>query len=131
MIQGMKYADNTASVQKYTAGEKVPMYFNIRAPHDGYANVSIVSTVSNSILAANLSAWDQYALTSEPMKDSWTNFTVTMPTDLGSKCATAGDCVLQMHWNAESVNQTYQSCVDFTMEGSAKKETRHARELVV
>ncbi|CAK3911754.1 Hypothetical predicted protein [Lecanosticta acicola] len=127
--KGMKYTDNTAQVQTYKAGEKVPLYFNIRAPHDGYANVSIIDTTSNAILAANLSAWDRYALTEVPIKTTWTNFTVTMPTDLGSKCASAGTCAIQMHWNAQSINQTYQSCIDFTMAGSSKgRRKRHARE---
>ncbi|USW55650.1 Putative cellulose/chitin-binding protein [Septoria linicola] len=118
--KGMKFEDNTDRVQSYTAGEEVPLYFNIRAPHSGYANVSIVETASNSIIAANLSSWDEYALTSEPMKTSWTNFTVTIPDDLGSKCSTAGDCVLQMHWNAPPpVDQTYQSCIDLTVGGGS------------
>lgn len=129
--KGMRFADNTDNVQKYTAGEEVPLYFQIVAPHSGYANVSVVNTASNSILASNLTHWDEYAMTSTPMKAAWQNFTVKMPTDLGSQCATAGDCVLQMHWNAPSVDQTYQSCIDFTMAGSASKHRRHAREFAL
>lgn len=68
----MKFEDNTDSVQTYTAGQQVPLYFNIRAPHSGYANVSIIDTTSNSMIAANLSAWDEYALTSIPAKTEWT-----------------------------------------------------------
>lgn len=71
-FQGMKFEDNTDSVQTYTAGQQVPLYFNIRAPHSGYANVSIIDTTSNSMIAANLSAWDEYALTSIPAKTEWT-----------------------------------------------------------
>lgn len=71
-LQGMKFEDNTDSVQTYTAGQQVPLYFNIRAPHSGYANVSIIDTTSNSMIAANLSAWDEYALTSIPAKTEWT-----------------------------------------------------------
>lgn len=68
----MKFTDNADSVQSYTAGEEVPLYFHIQAPHSGYANVSIVDTASHSIVAANLSAWDEYAMTLETMKTSWT-----------------------------------------------------------
>jgi hypothetical protein len=92
----MKFDDNTAQVQTYTAGQDVPLYFDIHAPHDGYANVSVVDTATNTIIAENLKQWDQYALTSVTVPASEQNFTVTMPTTLGSKCAVAGDCVLQM-----------------------------------
>ena len=43
---------------------------------------------------------------------------MTIPEDLGSKCSSAGDCVLQWYWFAESIDQTYESCVDFTVGGS-------------
>lgn len=92
----MKYDDNTAQVQTYTSGQEVDMYFAIRAPHDGYANVSVVDTSTNTIIAADLKKWDEYALTSTPVPASEQNFTVTMPTTLGSQCAEAGKCVLQM-----------------------------------
>lgn len=142
IFQGMKFEDNTDSVQTYTAGQQVPLYFNIRAPHSGYANVSIIDTTSNSMIAANLSAWDEYALTSIPAKTEWTvcflftflliyflhlltylfflqNFTITIPSDIGTQCSTAGKCAIQMHWNAPPpVDQTYQSCIDFTVGAS-------------
>lgn len=75
----MKFEDNTDSVQTYTAGQQVPLYFNIRAPHSGYANVSIIDTTSNSMIAANLSAWDEYALTSIPAKTEWTVCFLLLP----------------------------------------------------
>lgn len=129
--KGMKFEDNTDSVQTYTAGEEVPLYFNIHAPHSGYANVSIIDTTSNSMLAANLSAWDEYALTSVPAKTEWTNFTITIPSDIGTQCSTAGNCVIQMHWNAPPpVDQTYQSCIDFTVGGAASsKEEKKKRSV--
>ncbi|KAG9118735.1 hypothetical protein FRC07_006615 [Ceratobasidium sp. 392] len=46
------------------------------------------------------------------------NFNITLPTDLGNKCATAGDCVIQWFWDARSIDQTYESCIDFTISGS-------------
>lgn len=147
----MKYDDNTENIHSFAPGEDIPMYFQIVAPHTGYANVSVVDTASNSILAANLTSWDEYASTSVPMKDEWQNFTVTMPTTLSGKCATAGECVIQMHWNAPppgtrssrperkgdhmltvastcQVDQTYQSCIDFTLsDGSKNSKRSHAR----
>jgi len=126
--KGLKYADNTANVQKYTAGETVPLHFSIVAPHTGTANVSIISlaTDNGEILAANLAKWDVYASNSVPIVASQEQFSIKMPTDLGSKCAKGGDCAIQMHWNAADINQTYQSCIDFTMPAAASK--RHVRD---
>ena len=126
--KGLKFADNSANIQKYTAGESVPLYFQIVAPHTGTANVSIISLAADDgeVIAANLAQWDTYASTAVPTVQGQENFTVTMPTNLGSQCATAGSCAIQMHWNAATVNQTYQSCIDFTMPAGASK--RHARD---
>ena len=119
--KGMKYADNKANVHRYSPGQVIPMDFEIRAPHDGYANVSIVRTVDNRVIYPNLKKWSQYALTSIPMKESWEKFSVKMPTTLGSQCARPGHCVIQMYWNAPSIDQTYESCIDFTMSGGSAK----------
>lgn len=62
----MKFDDNADNVQTYTAGQEVDLNFAIRAPHSGYANVSIVDTATNSIIASDLKKWDEYALTSRP-----------------------------------------------------------------
>lgn len=95
MVQGMKYPDNVSQVQSYTPSQKVDMYFAIRAPHNGYANVSVVDTETNTVLAT-LKTWDEYALTSRPTVASEMNFTITMPETLEGKCAVGGECVLQM-----------------------------------
>ncbi|KAK5114421.1 hypothetical protein LTR85_010244 [Meristemomyces frigidus] len=128
--KGMKYADNKDNVHKYTAGETVKMNFDIRAPHTGYANISIVKTSNNKIIAANLKKWDVYASNAVPTVASQENFSVKMPTTLGSKCATAGDCVIQMYWNAPSVDQTYESCIDFTMAGTSKRDALGEEEQI-
>lgn len=98
------------------------------APHTGVANVSIVKTSTNKIIAANLKKWDVYASNSVPTVASQENFSIKMPTTLGSKCATAGDCVIQMHWNAADIDQTYQSCIDFTMAASSKRDVGGVEE---
>jgi hypothetical protein len=136
--KGMKYVDNTANVQHYTPGQSVPLKFDIVAPHSGYANVSIISLAGNDgKVLATLKSWKQYALTSVPMKASWESFSVKMPTSLGSQCAQPGHCAIQMFWNAPSIDQTYESCIDITLGGSSAKrdidgaEARaHARDFV-
>jgi hypothetical protein len=135
--QGMRYIDNADNVYSYKPGQTVPMNFNIAAPHDGYANVSIISLRTNTVIAPNLKKWSQYALTSIPMKESWEEFSIKMPTTLGSQCAKAGQCAIQMYWNAPPpIDQTYESCVDFTLSGYATRdadalemeERSHARD---
>jgi hypothetical protein len=116
--KGMKFEDNTANVQSYTAGEKVPITFNVAAPHTGVANMSIIDTKTNAIIGSPLITFDDYASTATGVTDADKNFDITIPSDLGSKCATAGDCVLQFWWDARSVDQTYESCIDFTVGGS-------------
>ena len=126
--KGMKYADNKANVQQYTAGQTVPLNFDIVAPHDGYANVSIIGLNDDNVLAT-LKSWKQYALTSIPIKPGWEKFSVTMPTSLGSQCAQPGHCAIQMYWNAPSIDQTYESCIDITVGGSTGKRYAESVEL--
>ncbi len=133
--KGLKYADNTAHVQHYKPGQNVALDFEIVAPHDGYANVSIISTAGDGhIIAANLKKWSKYALTSTTIPESEEKFSIKMPTSLGSQCAKPGACATQMFWNAPSIDQTYESCIDFTLSGSSSKrevgmeERAHARD---
>ncbi|KAK3704897.1 hypothetical protein LTR37_013588 [Vermiconidia calcicola] len=101
--KGMKYADNKENVQRYQPGQTVPMKFHIQAPHDGYANISIISTKEDKIIYPNLKKWSQYALTSTPMKDSWQSFSVKMPTTLGSQCSKPGACAIQIKRDVEGL----------------------------
>ncbi|KAJ6137437.1 hypothetical protein N7471_003923 [Penicillium samsonianum] len=118
LCKGYKFADNKDNVQSYKAGEKVDFTVDIRAPHTGVANVSVVDTSSNKVIGTPLISWDVYASTATGVKSDETSFSVTIPDDLGSQCVTAGDCVLQWYWFAESIDQTYESCIDFTLGGS-------------
>lgn len=115
--KGMKLEDG-GNVESFTAGQTVPITFNVAAPHTGTANMSIVDTATNSIIGSPLITFDDYASTATGVTDAEKNFDITIPSDLGSKCATAGDCVLQFWWDARSVDQTYESCIDFTVGGS-------------
>jgi hypothetical protein len=117
--KGYKFEDNAAAnIQSWTTGQKVDFRFDVRAPHTGYANVSIVETATNKILGDMLVVYDNFADNARPTSANDTAFSFTVPGGLESTCAKAGACVVQHFWNAESVNQTYESCVDFTIGGS-------------
>ncbi|TPR11114.1 Fungal specific transcription factor domain family protein [Aspergillus niger] len=114
LCKGYKYADNKDNVYSYTAGETVDFTVDIRAPHTGTANVSVVDTASNTVIGSPLIYWSVYASTSTGVTKNETSFSVTIPDDLGDKCTEGGACVLQWWWNAASIDQTYESCIDFT-----------------
>ena len=120
-----QFADNQANVQTYTLGQTIPMVVEIRAPHtyvylslascplanlypSGNANVSIVDTTSNTVIGDALISWDVYASTATGVTADQTNFDITIPEDLGGKCTTAGDCVIQWFWDAPEIDQTYE-----------------------
>ncbi|KAF2279440.1 uncharacterized protein EI97DRAFT_349608, partial [Westerdykella ornata] len=118
LCKGFQFADNAANVQTFSAGQTVPITVDIRAPHTGTANVSIVKTSSNSIIGSPLISFDSYASNSAPIPENQKNFDITIPSDLGSQCANPGDCVIQWYWDARSIDQTYEACIDFTVSGS-------------
>ncbi|KAJ5937662.1 hypothetical protein N7454_004004 [Penicillium verhagenii] len=117
LCKGFKYADNNVTYS-YTAGETVDFEVAIHAPHTGVANVSVVDTSSNTVIGNPLISWSVYASVSTGVAANNTQFSVTIPDDLGDQCTTGGSCVLQWYWYAESIDQTYESCVDFTVDGS-------------
>jgi hypothetical protein len=117
--KGVPFED-AGEIFDYTPGQVIPMKIEIRAPHDGVANVSIVKTSTDTIIGSPLKSFDKYALTSVPLSANpeWTSFDITMP-DVSAECATAGDCVIQWFWDAPSIDQTYESCIDFKMGGGS------------
>jgi hypothetical protein len=117
LCKGFKAADNTANVQEYTVGQEVDIEVDIRAPHTGVANVSVVSTSSGSVIGSALKSWDDYASNSATIPEDQKKFSVKIP-DVGSECSKAGDCVLQWFWDATGINQTYESCIDIVVGGS-------------
>ncbi|MCJ1370776.1 hypothetical protein MMC20_001989 [Loxospora ochrophaea] len=124
LCKGMQYADSPTATA-FTAGQVVPITVDIIAPHSGVANVSVVNTKTNSVVGAPLISWDVYASNSAPIPANQTSFSVTIPDDLNG-CTEAGTCVLQWYWYAESVNQTYEACVDFTTGGSSAANSSSA-----
>ncbi|KAK0723328.1 hypothetical protein B0T26DRAFT_641460 [Lasiosphaeria miniovina] len=122
LCKGFQFADNTAQVQKYKAGDVVDLEVFIRIPHKGYANVSVVDTTTNTVIGPPLIAWaDNYAATNRPPADQ-TKFSIKVP-DLGAKCTTPGVCVIQWYWLGQG--QTYESCIDFTTPAPAPVEHEH------
>jgi len=98
LCKGLQYADNTANVQKWTAGQVVPVKVWVRIPHEGIANVSVVDTKSNAIVGDMLKVWSKGYAPGRSEKDvplDQKEFSVTVPAGLEEKCATAGDCVSQ------------------------------------
>lgn len=122
LCKGMQFADNEDNVQSYTTGETVAMTYEIRAPHTGYANVSIVDTATNTVIGDTLQSWSVFASNAGGDTSNQTSFSITIP-DLSGKCTTAGECVIQHYWNSESAGQTYESCVDFTVGGSSSSSS--------
>lgn len=122
LCKGFKYADNNVTYS-YTAGETVDFEVAIHAPHTGVANVSVVDTSTNTVIGSPLISWSVYASVSTGVAANNTAFSVTIPDDLGDQCTTGGDCVLQWYWYAESIDQTYESCVDFTVDGSGSSSS--------
>ncbi|KAJ5627674.1 hypothetical protein N7490_009902 [Penicillium lividum] len=122
LCKGFKYADNNVTYS-YTAGQTVDFDVTIHAPHTGIANVSVVDTASNTVIGSPLISWSVYASVSTGVAANNTQFSVTIPDDLGDQCTTGGACVLQWYWYAESIDQTYESCVDFTVDGSGSDST--------
>ncbi|EFQ31339.1 hypothetical protein CGRA01v4_10650 [Colletotrichum graminicola] len=118
LCKGYKFADNAANVQSFSPGEKIDFKVEIRAPHTGVANVSVVDTAKNSIIGSPLISFTNYASTKTGVAANNTAFSVTLPESLPATCATAGNCVLQWWWDSREAGQTYMSCVDFTSAGS-------------
>ncbi|THH05940.1 hypothetical protein EW145_g4426 [Phellinidium pouzarii] len=112
--KGTQLADNTANVHAFTQGQTIPITVFIQAPHTGVANVSVIDLKSNTVIGEPLISWTDYASTSHTIPANNTQFSVTLPTNLGSTCSTAGNCALQWWWDARPIDQTYMSCIDFT-----------------
>ncbi|KAF2226305.1 hypothetical protein BDZ85DRAFT_173532, partial [Elsinoe ampelina] len=120
LCKGLKYEDNTDKVQRYTAGQVVPMTFNVAAPHTGSANVSVVRTSDNTVIGQPLKSWSNFAPNAGGAAPDQGSFSITIP-DTGSECASPGACVLQHWWDADkpNISQTYESCIDVVIGGGS------------
>ncbi|KAL7626777.1 hypothetical protein AAE478_003551 [Parahypoxylon ruwenzoriense] len=120
LCRGLQYGDNAANVQAYAPGQTVNIKVSLTIPHAGSANVSVVETKTNAVLSEPLIEWpqgyaDERQFYSRQTPANQTNFNVTIPEDLGGKCAEAGACVIQWWWYGTGAKQTYESCIDFTV----------------
>jgi len=115
LCKGYQFSDNAANVQTFTPGQTVPIIAHIHAPHTGTANVSIVSTRSNTVIGQALKSFPVYASNQVGVPDSQKKFDIVIPSDIGNQCVIPGDCVIQWFWDARSIDETYESCIDFTV----------------
>lgn len=98
LCKGLQFADNVDNVQTFQPGQVVNMLASIPIPHEGPMNVSVVNTKTNTAIGAPLISFASYADESlAELPTNNTNFNVTIPTTLGSTCATAGTCVGGLH----------------------------------
>ncbi|CZT12968.1 related to chitin binding protein [Rhynchosporium agropyri] len=112
--KGYQFDDNKDHVQKYTAGQVVNMRAQLRILHEGKMNVSVINTATNKAIGSPLISFAQYGEKKLPkVPANNTNFDVKIPGDLKGACSKAGACVLQWYWKTD--DDTYESCVDFTV----------------
>ncbi|KAK2074116.1 hypothetical protein P8C59_008347 [Phyllachora maydis] len=119
MCKGIPVADMQASdVQRFTRGQTVPFVVDIRAPHTGTANMTIVRSATGEVLGGVLKSWSVYASNSAPISKDDTNFSITIPADLDADaCKAVGDCHVRWLWDSRMVDQTYENCVDMVVTG--------------
>jgi len=96
LCKGLQFADNKANILNLTSGQSLNLKFDLPIPHEGPCNVSIVDTKTNTLIGSPLISFASYADESlAVLPKNNTDMTVTVPSTLGSKCAVAGDCVIQ------------------------------------
>lgn len=121
LCKGYQFTDNAENVHSLAPGATVSFDVDIRAPHTGVANVSVVDARANAAIGELLRSWSVYASNSVPITPDQRRFDVVLP-DLGGRCAQPGDCVLQWFWDARDIDQTYEACVDFTVQGESQED---------
>lgn len=96
LCKGLQFDDNKANVMALQAGQSLELKFDIPIPHEGPCNVSVVDTKTNTLIGSPLISFTSYADEALPvLPKNNTDMIVTVPSTLGSKCAVAGDCVIQ------------------------------------
>ncbi|KAF9739688.1 hypothetical protein PMIN02_012377 [Paraphaeosphaeria minitans] len=116
LCKGIQFEDNQNNVQEFATGEQVDFAAEIPIPHEGPCNVSVVDLATNTLVGQPLISFASYAdeaLAQLPLNN--TQFSVTMPTDLGTQCQQPGECALQWFWFGTNAQQTYEDCVDFVV----------------
>jgi predicted carbohydrate-binding protein with CBM5 and CBM33 domain len=103
LCKGFQFADNTANVQTFSPGQTVPITVDIRAPHTGTCNVSVVDTITNQIIGTPLILFSDYASNAHPIPPNNTQFSVTLPSSLPDSCSQPGNCVVQVSVRADAL----------------------------
>jgi len=125
LCRGMPFSDvPAANIQTVKPSQAMAMSVDCTIPHGGPANVSLVDTTtggSGSVIGSFLSTFDDFCPTSGPTPADQTNLQFTLPNaaTIGSKCQTAGDCVVQLFWATPDFSQNYYYCVDVQMAAAA------------
>lgn len=124
LCKGFQFEDNENNVQSYSPGQQIDLTVDIRAPHSGTANISIVDVGKNEVIGSPLKTFSDYASNSHPIPDENKEFSISMPRVLNGRCTEPGECVIQWYWNAPDAKQTYESCIDFAMKNSSWSSKR-------
>lgn len=134
LCRGYQYEDHIGH-HVWPPGHQVYFEYYIAAPHPGRANYSIVHTSTNTILHT-LHSWNGQLLhsegklafaektTAQGAPDSQTKVWLEIP-DLGGRCTSKGECVVQFWWWGDlsaQRDQIYESCVDFVQPVGAGEE---------
>ncbi|RYP58102.1 hypothetical protein DL769_009106 [Monosporascus sp. CRB-8-3] len=103
LCKGLQFEpdDAAAKVQTYRPGQEVAVKVRLAIPHAGRANVSVVDTAADAVIGnggAPLVSWpsgyaDERQFYSGQTPKDQTDFTITIPEDLGGRCAEPGACV--------------------------------------
>ncbi|KAG9256859.1 uncharacterized protein F5Z01DRAFT_491259 [Emericellopsis atlantica] len=114
LCRGYQFEDNTQNILSLAGGDVLDIHIDIIAGHKpGYANISVVDAMTNQIIGEPLKVWDDFLSSDPSVPDDERDFNITIPQDLPTDCAEAGNCVIQWYWYATGNKQTYISCLDF------------------
>ncbi len=100
LCKGLQFeGEGEGGVRAYRPGEVVPVRVELTIPNAGSANVSVVDTAAREIVGgAPLLSWpsgyaDERQFYAGQTPADQTDFAVTIPEDLGGRCAEPGACV--------------------------------------
>ncbi|KAF4318440.1 hypothetical protein BBO99_00007358 [Phytophthora kernoviae] len=130
--RGLVYEANN-TVTQLTAGTPFGVEWVIQAPHPGTMVLSVVKPSTDSAdgtitykSVAELLTIDPFAVNSNDN----TSTTATIPTSV-TGCESAGDCALQFYWHSDLASQTYPTCADIVLTGSAPSVTTDASKATI
>ena len=96
ICKGLQFNDNLDNVQTFYPGQEVNLQVWTRIPHKGWASVAIVDTKSLFLVGDPLISFETDSVSgysAERIAPVDMDFNVTIPEDLGHRCAAPGDCV--------------------------------------